>query len=47
VQVDRLNEDDWTKFEEYSLSGHNSAQPLRTHELHGTALLTCGEKGGL
>jgi len=27
------------------LSGHSSAQPLRTHELHGTALLTGGKRG--
>jgi len=46
-QVDRLSKGDWTKFEDYSLSGHSSAQPLRTHELHGTALLTCGKRGGL
>ena len=34
------------RFQEDSLSGHNSAQPLRTHELHGTALLVGGEGGG-
>ena len=35
------------QFREDSLSGHSSAQPLRTHELHGTALLTGSERGGV
>jgi hypothetical protein len=46
VQVNRLCGDDWIDFREDLLSGHSSAQPLRTHELHGTALLVGDERSG-
>lgn len=47
MQVNRFSGDNWTGLGEDSLSGHSSAQPLRTHELHGTALLVGSEKGGV
>lgn len=42
----RFSEGSWTGREGNPLSGHSSAQPLRTHELHGTALLTEDQRGG-
>jgi len=46
VKVNGFSKGNGARSEEDLLSGHSSAQPLRTHELHGTALLTSDEKDG-